>query len=180
MSKSSTISNICQKNQNLLILLLENPTRSTKKIAMMLKSNRQTIWRKKKELEDNNVIWGYTAVIDEFKLNHVIYLILMKLKPMKKEFIDLIIKRLKERTYLKHNVRVIDTIHTNGEYDWIIRFSALNHSTARQYYDTIRVLYEDYLIEKPVIVDVNFIAVSEGKLNPEINDLYNFVPDINK
>jgi len=44
----------------------------------------------------------YTAVIDEFKINYVIYLILMKLKPMKKEFIDLIISRLKMRAYLKH------------------------------------------------------------------------------
>ncbi|UCH89175.1 MAG: winged helix-turn-helix transcriptional regulator [Thermoplasmata archaeon] len=180
MVKKYTKGNNILRDNDILKSLLNDPTRSTLEIVKELRITRQTYWRNKKKLEKDNVIWGYTAVIDEFKLNHVIYLILMKLKPMKKEFINLLITRLKKREYLKHNVRVIDTVHTNGEYDWIIRFSAPNHSTARQYYDTLRVIYEDYLIEKPVIVDVNMVVVSEGKINPEINDLYNFVPDVDK
>jgi hypothetical protein len=39
-----------------------------------------------------------------------------------------------------------------------------------------RLAYENYLLEKPVIVDVNFTLVREGKSNPEIRGLPEFVP----
>jgi hypothetical protein len=63
-----------------------------------------------------------------------------------------------------------------GEYDWILMFSAQNHATARRYYNSLRVVYENYLLEKPVIVDVNFSLVREGKINPQIQKLHEFVP----
>ncbi|MCK4953518.1 hypothetical protein KAS14_07020, partial [Candidatus Bathyarchaeota archaeon] len=67
-------------------------------------------------------------------------------------------------------------LYLNGEYDWIVMFSAPNHAMARRYYDSLRLSYEEYLIEKPVIVDVNFSVVREGKLNPKIEELHEFVP----
>jgi len=66
---------------------------------------------------------------------------------------------------------LIDAFQVNGEFDWIIRFSAPSHAVARIYYDTLRAVYQDYLIDKPVIVDVNFVMVAEGKRNPEIERL---------
>ncbi len=147
-------------------------------MAKQLKSYRQTIWRKKKKLEDDRVIWGYTAVIDESKLNNIVYLMLMKMKPMTRGLVDAIISRLVEKEPNKQNVRLIDAFHVNGDFDWIIRFSAPDHATARRYYDTLRLRYEEYLLEKPVIVDINFILMAEGKKNPELDSLYEFVPSI--
>ncbi len=54
--------------------------------------------------------------------------------------------------------------------------SAPNHATARRYYDSLRVAYGEFLLEKPAIVDVNFALVREGKINPELMKLYEFVP----
>ncbi len=55
-------------------------------------------------------------------------------------------------------------------------FSASNHAIAGRYYDSLRIAYGDFLLEKPTIVDVNFALVREGKVNPKIMKLYNFVP----
>lgn len=158
--------------------LLEDPTRSLNLMAKNLNAYRQTLWRRKKKLEDENVIWGYTAVIDDGKIGNVIYLLMMKMKPMTRGLADIIYKSVKKDEMRKINVRLIDAFHVNGEYDWVLRFSAPDHTTARKYYDAIRVVYEEYLIEKPVLVDVNFILKAEGMKNPEMEKIYDFVPEI--
>jgi DNA-binding Lrp family transcriptional regulator len=166
------------EDEEIIEWLLEDPTRSLNTMAKAMNIYRQTLWRRKKKLEDEKVIWGYTAVIDENKLGNVIYLVMMKMKPMTRGMADIIYRRIKNNEMSKSRVRLIDAFHVNGEYDWILRFSAPDHATARKYYDAIRVIYEEYLIEKPVIVDVNFILKAEGMRNPELEKLYNFVPEI--
>lgn len=165
-----------KKYWNVLNFLLEDPTKSARDISKKMSCYRQMVWRKKKELEDDNVIWGYTAVIDESKMNHVVYIMLIKSKPMSRGLADLLIRRITRDEPRKQNVRVINMLYVNGDYDWVLRFSAPDHATARRYYDTIRLLYDEYLLEKPVMIDVNFVLVSEGKSNPEIEKLYDFIP----
>jgi len=163
--------------KTVLHYLLEDPTRSAREIAKELKSYRQKVWREKTRLEEEKIIWGYTAVVNEEKMNQVLYLILLKTKPMSKEFADiLIMRKLLQREPEKQNVRIINVLFVNGEYDWIVMFSAPDHATARRYYDSVRIDYEKLLIEKPVIVDVNFSIVREGKINPEIKKIYDFIP----
>ncbi|MGA1820985.1 MAG: hypothetical protein ACMUIG_00500 [Thermoplasmatota archaeon] len=156
---------------DILDLLLDDPMTSMREMARRLNCYRQTIWRKKKYLEDEKIIWGYTAVIDENKLNKRIFLVLMKTKPMTDSMADIVIRRIKNNEPGKRNIRLIDAFQVNGEFDWILRFSAPNHTTARAYYDVLRTVYQDYLIDKPVLVDVNFILVAEGKRNPDIDHL---------
>ena len=160
----------------LLKYLRDDPTRSIKVIAQGLKTYREKVYREKKRLEDEHAIWGYTAVLNESKFNHVTYLILMKMKPMSKELVELMIRRLRKGEPSKQNVRMLDALYLNGEYDWVFKFTAPNHATARRYFDSLRVAYEEYLLEKPTIVDVNFSFVREGKRNPEVEQLYDFVP----
>jgi DNA-binding Lrp family transcriptional regulator len=158
-----------------LISLLENPTFSVDKIARKIKSYRQGVWRSKKRLEDSGIIWGYTAVIDEKKLGHIIYIVLMKTKPMVKGLAELFITRINKDMANELQVRLTDLWYVNGEFDWVMRFSAPNHSLARRYYDTLRVVFEKYLLEKPVIMDVTCCVVAEGKKNPHVDELYDFV-----
>jgi DNA-binding Lrp family transcriptional regulator len=176
MPKKTLYSNKIVFNNEILHALLEDPTKSLRIIAKELKSYRQKIWREKKKLEEEHVIWGYTAVIDESKLNHVSYVMLLKMKPMNKELVDIMLQRLYRKEQEKQNVRLQDLWIVNGEYDWVLRFSAPNHATARSYYDTIRTLYDKYLLEKPIIIDVNFCLVAEGKMNPDIEKLHEFIP----
>lgn len=159
----------------ILECLLEDPTRSAGEIARCLGSNRQTIWRRKRRMEENNVIWGYTAVADESKLNHIMYLMLMKTKPLNREVAEKIITRVRGKEMEKQGIRLIDLWYVNGEFDWAHRFSSPDHATARRYYDTIRVMYDEYLLEKPILLEVHFCLVAEGKRNPEIDALTDFV-----
>jgi DNA-binding Lrp family transcriptional regulator len=176
MSNKTSKSNKNPFNNEILNALLEDPTKSLRIIAKELKSYRQKIWREKKKLEEKHIIWGYTAVVDYGKLNHIAYIMLLKMKPMSKELVDLMLRRLYEKEQLKQNIRLRDFWIVTGEFDWIIKFSAPDHATARKYYDTIRLLYDDYLIEKPVMVDVNLCLVAEGKMNPEVEKLREFIP----
>ena len=139
-------------------------------------SYRQKIWRERKRLENENIVWGYTAIVNESKYNYVVYLVLLKLKPMSKELADLMTRRKRSHEPEKQNIRLINVLFVNGEYDCLIMFSAPNHATARRYYDSLRIAYGEFLLEKPAIVDVNFALVREGKKNPELMKLYEFVP----
>ncbi len=40
------------------------------------------------------MIWGYSAIMDESKYKHVVYLVLLKLKPMSKELASLVTGRI--------------------------------------------------------------------------------------
>ncbi|MGA1848853.1 MAG: Lrp/AsnC family transcriptional regulator [Thermoplasmatota archaeon] len=175
MSKNASNGNKEGLNSRLLAAFLKDPTRSMRELAKELDSYRQTIWRKKKRMEEENIIWGYTAVIDEAKLGKGTFLVLMKMKPMIEGLADIMVKRIKRNEPGKMNIRLIDAFQVNGEYDWIIRFSAPDHTTARTYFDTLRAVYADHLLEKPVMVDVNFVLVAEGKTNPEIDRLFDLV-----
>lgn len=163
-------------NNEILKNLLDDPTLSLRLIAKKLGSYRQKVWRMKKKLEDEKVIWGYTAIVDESKLGHVINLVLMKMKPMTNDLVDLMTRRIKGRVQERQSVRLIDVIYVNGEYDFIVVFSAPSHAASRRYYDSLRLEYDSYLLEKPVMMDVNLYPIREGKVNPDINDLYDFCP----
>jgi DNA-binding Lrp family transcriptional regulator len=166
-----------KRNKNdVLDCLIEDPTRSSSEIAKKLGSYRQKVWREKNQLERENIIWGYTAIVDENKLNRVLYIILLKLKPMSRDLADLMTMRISRHMPEQQNVRLLNVLYVNGEYDLMIKFSAPDHTTARRYYDSIRLAYEHSLLEKPVIVDVNFSLVREGKINPELKNLYEFIP----
>lgn len=176
MSKKDLKSNIKLK---VLEYLAKDPIITVNKLAKKLGTYRQLVDKEKKELEDDHVIWGYTTIIDGSKLNHVLYIAIFKIRPMlSKEFAELVIRRLLTGSPKKHGVQLIEVLYTHGEYDVIVKFSALDHTTARRYYETIRSVYSDYFLEEPIILDVNFSLVQMGKLNPELKKLYDFIPKV--
>ena len=158
--------------------LLEDPTQSMSKIAEKTKMHRRTVWQIQKDLEKDTTIWGYTAVIDEQKINNVFYVLQFRIKPFTKDFADLILQRLTVWEPMKQAVRILDVYFMNGPYDVFIKFSAPDHATARMYYETLRSIYKDYFLETPLVSDVNFSLVQGGKLNPELEKLYDLVPKV--
>jgi len=162
--------------QHVLSYLLDDPTRSIRDIAKDMDTYRQKVWREKKKMEDDHIIWGYTAIYDEKKVGHVLYIVLFKTKPMSRGFADLILRRVISGDPARENVRLINMSFVNGEFDWILKFSSPDPASARRYYDKLRVLYDEYILEKPLMLEVNFSVVRSGKINPETNKLYDFIP----
>ena len=164
---------------DLLKKLLDDPTRSTRKTAEMIGTYDRGVWQRKKELEADHTIWGYTTVVDEQKLGRVVYLALFKLKPITRSLPDLIVEKLIERKDRESDIRLINILYTHGGYGCILMFSAPDHATAKMYYETIRVIFHDHFFD-PLLLDVNFSLLREGKLNPELKRIYDFVPKIKK
>ncbi|MBE3120838.1 MAG: Lrp/AsnC family transcriptional regulator [Thermoplasmata archaeon] len=156
--------------------LLEDPTQGMSKIAEKTSMHRRTAWQIQKDLEKDTTIWGYTAVIDEQKIDRAIYVLQFQAKPFSKDFADLILHRLTLGEPMKAGVRILDIYFMNGPYDVFIKFSAPDHATARRYYETLRSVYKDYFLEAPLVSDVNFSLVQAGKLNPELKKIYDLVP----
>lgn len=154
--------------------LVQDPTRSVRDIAKGLQSYRQKVWRQKKKLEEEHIIWGYTAVVNERKLNHTLHLVFLKMKPLDEGLVSLMQERLKDSA--SQDVRILNVLLINGDYDWAVMFSAKDHATARRYYDSIRLAYDGWLLDKPMIVDVALSLIREGKKNPEPDRLYDFIP----
>ena len=168
-------SNIYGKDK-ILYALLKNPTKSDSEIAKEVGTYRQKVWRRRKQLEEDEALWGYTAVIDDSKFNHVSYMILMKTKTMNNDLVQLLVNRISHGEPARQDIRLKNMYYVNGEYDWIMRFTAPDHATARKYYETIRLLYSDHLQERPILMDINMSLVSEGKKNPNLEDLFDYVP----
>ena len=73
----------------------KNASRSINDIAKSLGFSRQKVLRIVKNLEKNNAIWGYAAVVDQEKVNRKGYMLIMKRlnKPFSEESINKIINR---------------------------------------------------------------------------------------
>lgn len=155
--------------------LLIDARQSLKEIAKKCGTYRQKVWREMKTLEENNTIWGYTPVINEEKLGWKLFFIFLKTKPMTKELSETQIERIKKDHPGTLKVRVLDVYYLNGRYDWIVIFTAKDWICARKYYDNLRKVYGPHLLDKPEMSDVMFSTMRWGKMNPEIDELNNFV-----
>jgi DNA-binding Lrp family transcriptional regulator len=154
-------------------MLIDDPTRSLSDFAKKLQMSRQTIWREKKNFENTNTIWGYSAIIDESKINHVMYVVLSKAKPGTKEHVKRLIDDL--RNNIPPDIRLISSYYTSGEFDGVTIYSAPTHQVARRYYEHFRVLFADLLAERPLLLELSFKMYEGGKLNPEIEKLYDVI-----
>ena len=156
--------------------LIENPTTSSKQMAEELGITRQKLWREKKRLEDENVVWGYTAIVDPTKKGHNLYVLLFKSKALTSDAANLSIGRVRGGDALKEGVRIIDVLFINGPYDILLIFSAPDRQTARRYLENLKSIFKDHLLERPRLMDVTFPIVLGNKRNPEMEKFRDLVP----
>jgi len=169
-----------EKHKKLEILqrLLDEPRVTNVKLAEQINTFPRMAREKKRELEQDHTIWGYTTVIDESKVNHVLYVAQFKIQPISKAFAELIMERITTGAAEEEGIRIIDVFYMNGEYDCLIKFSAPDRATARRYYESLRATYKEFFRGDPSLSDVNFSIVKDGKVNPELERLYDFIPKI--
>jgi len=161
-------------DNDVLEALIEDPTRSARDIAEEIGTYRQRVWREKTRLERGNAIWGYTAVIDEIELGQVLYIVLTKTKPMTVGLVDRLIDNIGDGE--AYGVRLINFLYLNGEYDWLLMYSAPSRKAAKRFYEYVRTEYQDYYIEKPIIIEAIKPLIREGKLLPNPKSLEEYAP----
>ena len=110
MPKSS-VKQIEQDEKKILDELIKNANKSINDIAKSCRFSRQKVWRVINNLEKNHAIWGYTAIVDEEKLNKKSYLMLIKRsnKPIRKEIVNDIINAHMENRFKKMGIENIDS-----------------------------------------------------------------------
>jgi len=161
-----------KRKWQILNCLLDDATQSMRNIARKTGMHRRTAWQIQKDLEKNHMIWGYTAVIDEQKLDHVLYIMQFQTRPFTRKLADLMTTRLMTDVPKKQGIRILDIYYMQGgDYDVLIKFSAPNHETARNYFELFRTAYKDHFLEVPKISIVNVTFVQSGKINPELKKI---------
>ncbi|MCJ7571193.1 MAG: Lrp/AsnC family transcriptional regulator [Candidatus Thermoplasmatota archaeon] len=174
MAKSS-LKQIEKDEKRILEELAKNANKSINDIAQSGGFSRQKIWRVINNLEKNNTIWGYIAVVDEEKLNKKSYILLVKRtnKPVEKKLINQIVNRELVNEARLTGIEFTNSFFTHGIYDWIIIFNATDIKAAKGFVENFNKLYEGYVSEIHLIEKM-FSAVSCGITNPEIEKLNEF------
>jgi DNA-binding Lrp family transcriptional regulator len=164
-----------QDEKKILKELSKNANKSINDIANKLGFSRQKVWRIVKNLEKNNIIWGYIAVVDQEKLNKKMYMMLMKRtnKPVREEVINHIVSREIANIVKKWDVEFYNSIYLNGKYEYVICFSAKNLRDAKKVVELYYKLYPDIISEIDLHEEM-FTVQSFGINNPEIEKLKDY------
>jgi DNA-binding Lrp family transcriptional regulator len=155
--------------------LSKNANKSVNEIAKTCKFSRQKVWRIIKNLEKNNTIWGYVAIIDDEKQDKKGYILLVKRnnKPLKDEVIEKIVKRDLSKRALEGGVEIKNSFYTNGIFDWLICFNAPDIKHAKAFVEDFNKLFYGFLSET-YLLEQMFQAEKCGIVNPEIEKLRDF------
>ena len=174
MPKNS-ISQIEKDEKKILKELTKNANKSINDIAKTCHFSRQKVWRVIKNLEKNNTIWGYTAIVDYEKLDKKRYIMLVKRtnKPLTEELVNKVVNRDLENIAKKRGINVINSIYLNGKYDWLISFTANDIKEAKNLVELFFKLYPESISEIDLHQHI-FPLEYDGILNPEIKKLKDF------
>lgn len=174
MAKNSQ-KQIEEDEKKILCELSKNANKSINEIAKTCGFSRQKVWRIIKNLEKNNTIWGYIAVINEEKQNKHGFIVLIKRShvPFDKEPIEKIVSRELAQRVEKSGVELINSIYTNGEYDWVINFTATNIKEAKSFVELLTNIFSGYISEMHLLEEM-FSASKNGITNPEIERFREF------
>lgn len=101
--------------------------------------SRQKAWRLIKDLETNQNIWGYSAVVDTEKQNLEKFILFIKrtLKPHDTQYVNEITKNLLASVKKDLGITMISSYRIHGEYDWVMIFSAKDIIHAKKFTEAI-------------------------------------------
>ena len=123
-----------QDEKKIIDELSKNANKSINDIAKSLGFSRQKVWRIVKKLEEENTIWGYTAIVDKQKLGKKTYILLIKRsnKPMKEEILTKMSNKDFTRRIEKLGVQSLFQLFIHGYFDWLVMFNASDIKTAKR------------------------------------------------
>ena len=142
MAKSSK-DQIEQDEKKLLSELMKNAKENIDAIAKHCGFSRQKASRMINRLEKSKKIWGYSAIIDAEKQGLQKFMLYLKRTQQEFEKKDLedIVKDRFDKTLLNLGINVESSYYINGEYDWVIIFTAKDIRQAKKFCDTLLINY---------------------------------------
>jgi DNA-binding Lrp family transcriptional regulator len=174
MAKSSR-EKMTQDEAVVLDILEHHAKESIENIAKRCGFSRQKVWRIIKHLEENKIIWGYTAVADDEvkNLEHFVLLVKRTILPIEEQMKKEIVQE-KLDDYLSPSVSIENIYYTHGRYDVVITFYAPDLITAKKVIDAISQRIGKYF-EEYLLLETLFPVRKQSIKNPQIKKLAEFI-----
>lgn len=162
--------------QQILKELKRDSNQSVDSLANRCGFSRQKVWRIKNRLEEENDVWGYTAIADDEKLDVKSFVLLIKrtVVPPSKEVMEKVIDRTLEAEAQDLGVMLESSLFTHGAYDWIVCFSAPGKIQALKFCDLLTEEYRGYIADMQLLEGLVWIR-KQGMLNPYREKLKDFL-----
>ena len=159
---------IDQDEKKIILALQKNSKESIDIIAKKCGFSRQKVWRIIKRLEKNKTIWGYSAVVDDEKVDRHSYIMLIKRsnEPLS-SVTDKIINQTIEKRGEDIGVYVECSRVLHGIYDWLICFTAPDIRGAKKFSEMFNREYPKLINEIHILENI-FTVKNSGVLNPDI------------
>jgi len=151
--------------------LLEDARLSIEEIRKKTGLSRQTISRVIKELEEENIIWGYIPVLNLKKLDVKPFMVLAKTTPscspykIYNDFKEYVTTKLKRYPM----ARLAYATYLHGYYDWFIVFIARDIHQAKKIVNTLTREFGEYLVDLQ-LEEIVLQIVSGGIINPALKE----------
>ena len=138
--------------------------------------SRQKVWRIIKNLEQEKVVWGYTAIVDPEVLKKKRYLLLMKRNTQKinRKIIDILLSREFEEVISKLGITIETSSYVHGEYDWIASFLAPDIVYAKKFSELVKITYPD-TFQRIDLVETLFDIKRQNIFHPDANKLKDYI-----
>jgi Lrp/AsnC family leucine-responsive transcriptional regulator len=159
---------ITEDEKKILAELQKDANQSVDTIAQRCGFSRQKVWRCIKRLEQNHVIWGYVAIVDEEKQGRKTYVVGIKKAPtpLDEKTTRIIASPYLQELASKDGITIQNSLYTHGEYDWIIMFTADDLRQAKKFSELLYVTYRGY-IAKMDLMETLFWTRKQRIFNPE-------------
>jgi len=146
---------LTQDEIKVLLALQKDSKNSISSIAKHYGFSRQKVQRIMTRLEEDHVIWGYTAITDEKKQGLLKYILLIKrsMNKIDKETVEKIAFLKFNEQYVKQGITIESSYYIHGEYDWMIIFTSQNLRDAKKF---STILIENY---PNMITKVNLMQI---------------------
>jgi len=175
MSKSSK-DQMDQDEKRVLSELVKNANKNIETIAQLCGFSKQKTWRIIKRLEAKELIWGYTAIFSEEKmeLKHFILMVKRSMKQLEQTTINKIVSRKLEDIIREIGITIESSSYVHGDYDWVLTFTAKDIIQAKKFSDSL-ISFHPGTIEKILILETLMFIKKHYILNPEKNRLKEFL-----
>ncbi len=165
-----------QEEKRILAELVKNSKEKTETIAKHCGFTKQKAGRIIKQLEANDMIWGYTTIFDEQRigLSHFILLVKREMQKIKEEDVDILISKKTEQLAEEFGVTIESSAYIHGEYDWILTFTASDVKLAKKFINSLLALYPR-IINKITIMQTLMFMKNHYVSNPQREKLKEFM-----
>ncbi len=167
---------LTQDERSVLNALQKNSKDDITLIAKTCGFSKQKVKRILTRLEADQIIWGYTAIIDEKPLGLLKYVLLMKrsMNKIEKATVEKIAFHQFEKEFEQQGIIIESSCLIHGEYDWMIIFTSQNLRDAKKF-STMLVEKYPNIIAKINLMQILYCAKTHHIVSPTPESLLEFL-----